>query len=106
MLFDFAHSMQPGDYVFAKEGRRSVLGWGIITSDYTFQDDGERHPHTRKVEWKSSEKVEMPDEILLPFKTLTRYEEGDELVEFLSEHYFADEGIETVQTVEYTRSKL
>ena len=105
MLFDFAHSMQPGDYVFAKEGRRSVLGWGIITSDYTFQDDGERHPHTRKVEWKSSEKVEMPDEILLPFKTLTRYEEGDELVEFLSEHYFADEGIETVQTVEYTKKQ-
>ena len=105
MLFDFAHSMQPGDYVFAKEGRRSVLGWGIITADYTFQDDGERHPHTRKVEWKSSEKVEMPDEILLPLKTLTRYEEGDELVEFLSECYFADKEIETVQTIEYTRQQ-
>ena len=105
MLFDFAHSMQPGDYVFAKEGRRSVLGWGIITADYTFQDDGERHPHTRKVEWKSSEKVEMPDEILLPLKTLTRYEEGDELVEFLSEYYFADKEIESVQALEYTRQQ-
>jgi MoxR-like ATPase len=105
MLFDFAHSMEPGDYVFTKEGRRSVLGWGIITSDYTFQDDGERHPHIRKVEWKSSEKVEMPDEILLPLKTLTRYEEGDELVEFLSECYFADKEIETVQTLEYTRKQ-
>ena len=38
MLHDFANNMQPGDYVFAKGGRQAVLGWGIVTSDYIFND--------------------------------------------------------------------
>ena len=105
MLHDFANSMQPGDYVFAKGGRQSVLGWGIVTSDYIFNDDPQKHQSIRKVEWKSTEKIDMPAGQSLPLKTLTRYDQEDELVEYLSEFYFADKATQPVETIKYTREQ-
>ena len=105
MLHDFANSMQPGDYVFAKGGRQAVLGWGIVTSDYIFNDDPQKHQSIRKVEWKSTEKFDMPAGQSLPLKTLTRYDQEDDLVEYLSEFYFADKATQPVETIKYTREQ-
>ena len=105
MLHDFANNMQPGDYVFAKGGRQAVLGWGIVTSDYIFNDDPQKHQSIRKVEWKSTEKFAMPAGQSLPLKTLTRYDQDDELVEYLSEFYFADKATQPVETIKYTREQ-
>jgi hypothetical protein len=102
MLFDFAHSMQPGDLVFAKEGRQAVLGWGIIKSDYSYSEPGDSHPHSRKVEWKGTEKYSMSDGQSLPMKTLTRYDDDDELMLTLSEFYFKDDSANLSEAIPYT----
>ena len=102
MLFDFAHSMQPGDLVFAKEGRQAVLGWGIIKSDYSYSESDAKHPHKREVEWKGAEKYSMSDGQSLPMKTLTRYDDDDELMLNLSEFYFKDDSVNLRESIPYT----
>jgi MoxR-like ATPase len=51
-LWQFKNDMKVGDYVFAKMGSKTILGLGIVTSDYSFGDNRNDYKHTRKVEWK------------------------------------------------------
>ena len=105
MLHDFAHVMQPGDYVFAKSGRKSVLGWGVIKSDYNYKEGENLHPHTREVEWKNMETFEMPNGQSLPLKTLTRYDKNDELTELLTGFYLDDKATNVSEFIPYTREQ-
>ncbi len=50
--FEFAHVMKVGDRVFAKSGRDVVLGYGIVTGDYEFQDAREQFKNVRRVRWE------------------------------------------------------
>ena len=50
--WDFANSMSIGDVVFVKQGLSKVLGYGIVTSDYYFDDDREEFCNVRTVNWK------------------------------------------------------
>ena len=38
--WDFVKGMNIGDVVFVKQGLYKVLGYGIVTSDYYFDDNG------------------------------------------------------------------
>lgn len=49
-IFRFARVMQPGDRVVAMRGA-SVLGVGIVASDYSYGPDSLEQPHSRKVTW-------------------------------------------------------
>ena len=46
--------MQPGDTIFVKRGRTSVVGHGTVTSDYRFEGERERYQKVRDVDWHSS----------------------------------------------------
>ena len=52
MLYSFANDMKPGDVIFAKKGRSLIVGRGVVTSDYYYDDSRENHPHLRKVNWQ------------------------------------------------------
>ncbi|MDC0067116.1 AAA family ATPase, partial [Verrucomicrobia bacterium] len=105
MLHDFGHVMEPGDLVFAKDGRKAILGWGIIKSDYKHDADRQHHHHIREVEWMSGERYNVPEGMLLPFKTLTRYNEGDDLPNLLEVHYFQSESVNTIQLPPYSKEE-
>ena len=49
--YDFCHTMKKGDVVFAKKGRNELIGYGIVGSDYMFDDSRPEHKHVRKVDW-------------------------------------------------------
>jgi hypothetical protein len=51
--WDFANEMQPGDLVFVKKGRRELLGYGIVKSEYRYHEDRDGYQSVRDVEWKS-----------------------------------------------------
>lgn len=108
MLHDFAVEMEPGDIVVAKEGRRAVLGWGIVSSDYRFDDSKDPFHHCRGVDWKIDQRTDLPESIWLPNKTLTGYHDrppNRTLLDALEEIYeFAAEPETTaIETVAYTR---
>ena len=69
MLYSFVNEMKPGDIVFAKKGRSTIVGRGVVTSDYYYDGKHEIHPHLRKVNW--THKGEWKSDSMLAMKTLT-----------------------------------
>lgn len=49
---DFLNKLKVGDIVIAKKGRGELLGYGIVTSDYTYDKNRNEYQHVRKVDWK------------------------------------------------------
>ena len=51
-LWEFATKMRPGDIVIAKRGITEYLGYGVVESDYFFDDERSEFKHIRRVDWK------------------------------------------------------
>jgi MoxR-like ATPase len=81
--FDFAYRMQPGDWIFVKRGRREIIGFGVIKSDYRFEANRPHYPHVRDVEWRNAGSWSTATDRLLAMKTLTQITDDTELVEEL-----------------------
>ena len=68
--WDFAKVMKPGDIVFAKRGRSTVLGKGIVTGEYRYEPRQNR-PHLRDIEWTHLGEWTYPPGMRMAIKTLT-----------------------------------
>jgi len=71
--WQFAHEIKPGDYVVAKQGRRMLLGYGIVTSPYRFDETRSEYQHVRDVDWQQTGRWTLPPEHAVALKTLTEY---------------------------------
>jgi 5-methylcytosine-specific restriction protein B len=49
---DFCNIMSIGDIVIVKKGIGELLGYGVVTSDYIFDNDRGDYKSCRKVDWK------------------------------------------------------
>jgi MoxR-like ATPase len=50
--YEFAHVVKPGDLVFIKDGQLKVLGAGVVSSKYRFEEKaGDRMKNLRDVRW-------------------------------------------------------
>ena len=68
--FQFRDVISVGDIIIPKKGRQEYLGYGIVSSDYFFDDTRDQYWHCRKVDWKKKGVwVESQENIVL--KTLT-----------------------------------
>ena len=90
-LWDFVYSLKPGDILYAKQGTGRILGWGVVTSDYIFDSRREEHQHVRKVEWKNTREVALPESCRVPLKTLTNVDGHPKFLEFVESFYEEDE---------------
>jgi 5-methylcytosine-specific restriction enzyme B len=71
-LRDFVRGVRIGDKIFVKRGKSELIGFGVVTSDYFYDDDQPEYRHLRKAEWKKFGKWILPKETKrLPVKTLT-----------------------------------
>lgn len=77
--WEFAHVMEPGDRVFAKQGTRLIVGAGTVTGPYQYRADA-RPPHARSVRWEAHGQWELADDSRLGIKTLTDVTEYPEFV--------------------------
>ena len=69
----FAHEMQPGDHVIAKQGSLKLLGHGVITSEYEFDAMRPGYKHIRRVRWEVTGEWTLPEDRRVPIKTLTDF---------------------------------
>ena len=67
--WQFAHDMKIGDVVFVKHGNSTIIGRGIIESDYKY-DSSKPYPKFRKINWTHI-KGNWRYDGTLPQKTLT-----------------------------------
>ncbi len=97
-LWDFVHSIKPGDVVYAKKGQSVVLGRGIVRGPYEFDGDADGYPNTRRVEWTNTGSWPHPGKAVT--KTLTDITPYTGYVAKLEALFADDEGSlpETPQT--------
>lgn len=67
--WQFANEIKPGDIVFAKKGRGTVIGRGIVKSDYRYDDSREDKKSIRDITWTHVGEWEHPGQAAM--KTLT-----------------------------------
>ena len=71
--YQFAHEMRPGDHVVATKGGATLLGHGIVESDYEFDDSRTELRHVRRVRWVRSGRWSVPQDRWFTTKTLTDF---------------------------------
>lgn len=69
--YDFAHRMKSGDWIFAKKGRREIVGFGLVKSAYRYEGQREIFKHVLDVDWRKSGSWPTAAERILSMKTLT-----------------------------------
>lgn len=79
--WDFVHNMNIGDVVFVKQGKSKILGYGIVASDYYYDENREFYNSLRDVDWKIKGEWEHPGDAVL--KTLTDITQYTDYVEKL-----------------------
>lgn len=79
--FDFAHEIQPGDLVFAKQGRQRIVGYGTVLGDYVYDASREGYKNVRRVRWDG--RGSWPVDTSLIMKTLTDITSYTDLVDSL-----------------------
>ncbi|SDI51020.1 AAA family ATPase [Desulfosporosinus hippei] len=67
--WQFANEIKKGDIIFVKKGIKKIIGRGVVTSDYIFDQSREEYRHIRTVNW--THKGEWDHEGQIVMKTLT-----------------------------------
>lgn len=76
--FDFYQEVNLGDIVIVKKGRSKLLGYGVVMSDYYYDQERNNFKSCRKVDWKLKGNWKVDHSLVL--KTLT------EITKYSSEH--------------------
>jgi hypothetical protein len=50
--YEFVNTMQIGDIIIVKQGRGKLLGYGVVTSDYFYDEKRGSYKSCRNVDWK------------------------------------------------------
>ena len=73
-IWEFSHVMKPGDVIYAKRGLTKIIGRGVVTGDYCFDNTLDEYNHVRSIKWTHKGLWEAPWG--LPMKTLTEIQEN------------------------------
>ncbi|MVA75152.1 AAA domain-containing protein [Auraticoccus sp. F435] len=68
-LWQFQNEITVGDVVYAKRGRREIVGRGVVTSEARYEPERESFRHMRSVDWTHTGSWEHPGDAAI--KTLT-----------------------------------
>lgn len=109
-IWSFCNVMNEGDVVFVKNGRKKIIGRGVIKSDYIHDTNRSEYKNIRKVEWISGdwELDEKWGNAPLPFKTLTEITKYNDLVNYLNQLVHAEniDEVPTSDVISYTKSNF
>lgn len=89
--WNFSKEMKPGDIIFAKKGVHTIIGRGIVDSEYRFEPSRNHYKNIRSVKW--THKGEWPHPGQAAMKTLTDITAYNDYVEKL-ENLFESEIID------------
>jgi len=67
---DFLNKINIGDVIIAKKGKSELLGYGVVTSEYAYDNNRTEYQKQRQVDWKLKGNWKLDSS--LPLKTLTK----------------------------------
>jgi hypothetical protein len=78
--FEFYQEVNPGDIVIVKKGRSELLGYGVVISDYYYDQERNNFKSCRKVDWKLKGNWKANHNLVLKtFTEITKYSSEDPL---------------------------
>lgn len=81
--WEFTNEMNIGDVVFAKKGRGCIIGRGVVTGDYEYDENRTEYRHVRSVEWNKVGEWALSETVAM--KTLTNLTSYTDYVKKLNE---------------------
>ena len=97
-LWEFCHVIKPGDVIFVKQGKTKIIGRGLVTGDYVYDEARSAYKNCRKVNWTHIGEWNAPHDTVL--KTLTDITNFPDYVKEL-EALFEDEETPQAETKRY-----
>ena len=94
-LWNIGKVIKPGDVIFAKRGLHEYVGYGIVTSFYTYNAADEQYPHQIEVDWKKQGSWIVEDHQIVK-KTLTEITKYKQYVKDLT--ILIIKGIQAIST--------
>ncbi|MBQ99282.1 MAG: hypothetical protein CMO60_00290 [Verrucomicrobiales bacterium] len=73
-MYQFVKAVKPGDYIFAKKGRRKIIGFGQVTGEYRFEE-GQAYPHIRSVDWRWRGQKDFENMSIKTLTEVTKYKD-------------------------------
>lgn len=96
--WQFTNEMKPGDVIFAKKGMYRVIGRGVVSSDYEYDEDRDSYRNIRQVKW--TDKGEWPHPGQAVMKTLTDITRYTDYVEKLNALFESEDEEDVEEPVE------
>lgn len=81
---EFANDIKVGDIIFVNKGRTTLIGYGLVESDYNFDATRTDYKHVHKVKWLDDGEWEVPAGKMLHGKTLTNITSDPAFVEWVA----------------------
>ena len=108
-VWQFANEIKPGDVIFVKRGLKEILGRGVVTGEYVYDEEWTQFPHIRKVDWTHVGNWNIDRTLAL--KTLTDVTYDQELVKRIETSFLdSDDSVDieeaTVVFPEYSVEKF
>ncbi len=107
--WQFLQEMKPGDIVFAKRGMHSIIGRGVVISEYIYDTTDSDYPNIRKVNWTNSGDWPHPGQAAMKTLTdITAYTDYVAKLNTLIDENEDGDGVEQEETLfpEYTPEKF
>ncbi len=98
--WQFVHDVKPGDIIYAKKGMYKLVGRGIVSSDYYYEDGDDDYKNFRKVNWTHIGEWDHPGQAVM--KTLTDITAYTDYVEKLKKLFIEDDDAEPNEEIEKT----
>lgn len=91
--WEFANVVSIGDIIYAKKGMNTIIGKGIVESDYIYDENENEFKGYRKIKWINNEEKNIKEEfgIRLAQKTLTDITKYKDYVQKLNSLYCSDD---------------
>lgn len=96
--WQFVNEMKPGDIIFAKKGMHQIIGRGIVSSDYEYDENRDNYKNIRRVKWTHKGEWEHPGQAVMKTLTdITAYTDYVEKLNALFESEIEDDVEEPVE---------
>jgi MoxR-like ATPase len=100
--WQFANEVKIGDVIIVKKGSKKIIGRGIVSSDYFFDDSRDEYNHIHKVNWTHKGEWDHEGQIVLKTLTdITPYTDYYKKLEFMFVESSDEDPIEEAETPQY-----
>ncbi|MGV9034433.1 AAA family ATPase [Lactococcus lactis] len=82
-VWDFYKEIKPGDIVYAKAGIKKIVGRGIVTGEYYFDNEVDEYKHRHTINWTNKGSWELKEKVAQ--KTLTNFNDYPDWIVYVEQ---------------------